>query len=896
MDENLKLPLEAATIYFSKVSDSTVIDYTISDKNGNFTFKLKGIEYPVYLKVSYTGYLSYKKEFASIAKDHNLETIYLKENVSSLNEVIVKSEIPPITIKTDTLEFNASSFKVRPDANVETLLKQLPGVEIDADGKITVNGKEVNQVLVNGKPFFDKDGKIALQNLPSDIINKVQISDTKTKKEEQTNSAASSNNASINLTIDEDKNKGFFGKFMGGFGSDERYESSALVNYFKNKRKLSVLASSNNITSSAFSMDEIFDNMSGGRNSSVWVRENGSFDINGRQFGSGNGITRTNLVGINYSDEWTKNTETALSYFLSDSKNQNVNKRNQTSFLPTGNFTTNSDAVTENKTTLHNFTSDFEFKIDSLTTITIVPTITKSKVIFKNKSNQSSFDQNNDLLNENSSDDFTENNATIFKNNLYFTKTFNKEKNYISFEFGNENSKTDDDDFTKSSTVFFQDGRPIDNRNQYNNTITKKNDYNSELEFSQKLTDSLTLRFAVDYNFGKTTNTRNAFNFDDVSQDFTTVNELLTNYYSSEQTEALPKIGLVVNKNKFNFDLKAGTSILNNNNEAQYLGAKSKISRDYMLPYVYFYGGYRFTKSKGIYLYYNYRNTLPTARQVIPIEDLANPLNTFIGNPNLNVEKYHDGYLSYRNYDYATRSGYGIYVGGNYYNNQIISVVSFDENRKRTSSFDNTSGTYTGWMGLYFYKNYKLEEHKFKISARMDSNFGLTKGITDTVLYTAKTSRISPYLGFTYDYGELLTINPTYNLTLTETNYTNYSIDKASNTTHRFGIQTTNYWPKNWVFGNDFSYTYNSNLSNGFRKDFYLLNTSIAYSFYNKKFTAKVKVYDLLNQNLNTTRSINANTIVDEENTVLKRYVMFSLTYKLEKFAGKEKKPSGRWN
>lgn len=895
VDENLKLPLESATIYFSKVSDSTVIDYTISDKNGNFNFKLKSIDYPVYLKVSYTGFLSYKKQFSSITKDIDLETIYLKENISSLNEVIVKSEIPPITVKTDTLEFNASSFKVRPDANVETLLKQLPGVEVDADGKITVNGKEVNQVLVNGKPFFDKDGKIALQNLPSDIINKVQISDTKTKKEEQTNSAASSNNASINLTIDEDKNKGFFGKFMGGYGSDDRYESSVLVNYFKNKRKLSVLASSNNINSSGFSMDEVFDNMGGGRNRSVWVSDNGSFNINGRQFGSGNGITRTNLVGINYSDEWTKNTETALSYFLSDSKNKNVNIRNQTSFLPSGDFTTNSSAITENNSTLHNFTSDFEIKIDSTTTISVVPNITRSKTIFRNQSTQSSFDQNNDQLNESLSDDYTENNVTNFKNNLYFTKSFNRKKNYISFEFGNDNSKTDDDDFTNSSTVFFQNGQPSDIRNQYNNTVTKNNKYNSEFEFSKKITDSLTLKMGADYDFGNTETTRNAFNFDNLTQDFTSVNDLLTNYYSSKQTNATPRVGLAMQKKKFNFDFNAGTSILNNNNEATYLGAESKISREYIVPFVTMYGGYSFTKSKSIWVNYSYENNLPTARQILPIEDLANPLNTVIGNPNLNLEKFHTGYFSYRNYDYATRSGYGIYAGGSLYDNQIISVVSFDENRKRTSSYENISGTYNSWMGLYWNKSYKHEAHKFRISARLNNNFGLTKGITDNVLYTAKTSRISPNLAFTYDYGELLTINPTYNVSFTETNYTNYVIDKASNTTHRFGIHTTNYWPKNWVFGNDFSYTYNSNISNGFRKDFYLLNTSLSYSFYKKMFTAKVKIYDLLNQNLNTTRSINSNTIIDEENIVLKRYVMFSLTYKLEKFGGKEKKSSNRF-
>src|SRR5690606_30657777 len=179
--------------------------------------------------------------------------------------------------------FNASSFKVRPDANVETLLKQLPGVEVSSDGKITVNGKEVNQILVNGKPFFDADGKIALQNLPAEIINKVQVTDKKTKEQEISGEASTTDDLSINLTIDEDKNKGYFGRIMAGYGTDNRYETSGLVNYFKGDLRVSVLASSNNINASGFSMDEVFDNM----NSVRTVRSNssGGMSVNGINFG-----------------------------------------------------------------------------------------------------------------------------------------------------------------------------------------------------------------------------------------------------------------------------------------------------------------------------------------------------------------------------------------------------------------------------------------------------------------------------------------------------------------------------------------------------------------------------------------------------------------------------------
>jgi len=127
-------PLEAATIYLTTVKDSSIVDYTISDKNGNWELKVKKITDPVFLKISYVGLANYKKEYAAIEKDTDFGTIKLEDQATELNEVVIESEVPPIRIKKDTLEFNASSFKVRPNANVEALLKQLPGVDIDTEG------------------------------------------------------------------------------------------------------------------------------------------------------------------------------------------------------------------------------------------------------------------------------------------------------------------------------------------------------------------------------------------------------------------------------------------------------------------------------------------------------------------------------------------------------------------------------------------------------------------------------------------------------------------------------------------------------------------------------------------------------------------------------------------
>lgn len=893
IDDESKLPIESATVYVSIVKDSSVVDYTISNKTGNFTLKTKKINQPVYLKISNIGYQDYKQSLASLKDDKEFNVISLKASVDNLNEVVIKNEAPPIRIKKDTLEFNASSFKVRPDANVETLLKQLPGVEIDADGKITVNGKEVNQILVNGKPFFDKDGKIALQNLPSDIINKVQVTDTKTKKEEKTGAAASSNEASINLTIDEKKNKGFFGKFMGGKGSDKRYESSALVNYFKDKRKISVLASSNNINSTGFSMDEVFDNMGGGRNRNVWVNNNGSFGINGRTFGGGKGITRSNMIGINYSDEWTKNIESSASYFYSDANSKNYNTTKTTNLLPSGIFTTNSNSDTNNDSYVHNLTSVFEYKIDSTASISIEPNFTRSNNKNRSFSTQSSFGSDNAILNENTSSSIYENNSSSFNNTLSFSKSFKKKGKYISFVFENENSSTKEDEYINSNTVFYQQLEPDDTRNQLNNSKSNTGNYRSELEFFQPITDSLQVKLGFEYTIDKNKNAKDSFEFDTVSQSYSLLNSLLTNEFESTEKTAIPNVGVVFTKKKFNFNLNLGTSVINFDAYSNYLNLQNNAKYNFVLPFVNAYGNYRFTKSKNIWVNYRFSYDLPSAQQVLPIEDLSNPLNTFIGNPNLDLNKYHNFYFSYRDFDYATRSGYGFYSGGNFYENQIISSVTYDENRKRTTSYDNVSGTFYSWFGIYWNKTIKKDANKFRFELRASNNYGVSKGFTDGELYEAKTYSFSPRVNLSYDYGELLTVNPSYNYSFNKTNYSNYVVDGASNFTHRFNLQVTNYWPKNWTFGNDFGYTYNSNIADGFKKDFYLWNTSLSYSFFDKKLMAKVKVYDLLNQNVSATRSISATSIRDEEDVVLKRYVMFSLTYKLQKFAGKEKKSGG---
>jgi hypothetical protein len=908
-------PLEAATVYLTSVKDSTLIDYTITDKNGKWQIKTRAITQPVYLKISFIGRAEFKQQLDAVSENTDFGTTKLAEMGTEMDELLIQAEIPPIRIKQDTLEFDAASFKVRPDANVEALLKQLPGVEIDQEGKITVNGKEVNQILVNGKPFFDKDGKVALQNLPAELINKVQVTDTKTKQEELSGQKATSDNASINLTIDEDKNKGWFGRLMGGYGSDERYESSALVNYFNGDTKISLLASSNNINSTGFSMNEIFDSMGGGRNTSVWMGGNGSFGINGMQFGGSTGITRSDIVGINYADEWFKGFGGSVNYFYTSASTDNDNRTSSITFVPLAenpetpdealdqSYATQSSSTTKREQYAHNFNTEFNVEIDSTQQIYFAPTFARANS--KRSSNSSSFSQrivDGRDLNDAESSIYDENDNYSFSSYLVWSKAFAAKKGRsINFEFNNENRKDDGAEFNNSVTNFYDyevDGTQntttiLRNQVRYNRQST--DNYTATLEYLEPLTDSLQLKVGAEYSLKRWLEDREGFNFDEETGRFTEYNDVLTNYMSSKANTFLPSLGLSSNTSKMWLNFAAGAQFSKFDAGSQYLGLSYSFDRNYVLPFVEANLSYRFTKSKNLWIGYHYNADFPSPSQVLPVEDVSNPMVTSVGNPDLDPQRYHNININLRDYDYASRSGWSVYAGAQYYDNQIMGQTEVGTSAQIRTTYANVSGTYNAWFGGSWSKSIKKEANKYRFSLRLNNSYNVDKGFTNNQLYTGRQLQLRPRVDFTYEYGDLLVINPSYEYAYNTTSYINYESSSASNFTHRLNLQTTSYWPKHVVFGNDFGYNYNSQLGDGFKKDFFLWNTSLGYNFLQDRMLFKVKVYDLLNQNLGTSRTISARGIADMQNTVLKRYVMFSLTFKLDKFGGKKEGGNDFW-
>src|SRR5437764_622228 len=247
VDTVAKQPVTSATITLMRKNDSSLVSFTMTDKSGRFA--LTGIQSGEYrLLITHINYHSAIVS-VKIADDHtvlDLGNIIMNDRSKVLSEVIVTSETPPVTLVGDTIQYNAGSFKTQPNANVEDLLKKLPGVKVEKDGTVKAQGEKVQKVLVDGKEFFGNDPKIATKNLPADAIDKVQVYDRLSDQAQLTGFDDGNSEKTINLKLKKDKKRGMFGKINAGTGTDERYQAKLNVNSFKGARQLSVIGMGNN--------------------------------------------------------------------------------------------------------------------------------------------------------------------------------------------------------------------------------------------------------------------------------------------------------------------------------------------------------------------------------------------------------------------------------------------------------------------------------------------------------------------------------------------------------------------------------------------------------------------------------------------------------------------------
>ena len=885
LSEDDTLPLESATVYLERVKDSALITYTISDKDGKFQLEGRTADKNANLYISYVGYQTYYKKVDLNTTEVDLASLKLAVSTNSLDEVVIKSTAP-ITIKKDTLEFNVKSFKTKKDASVEDLLKQLPGVEVEEDGSIKVNGKPVNKILVNGKPFFGDDPSITTKNLTKDIVEKIQIVDTKTKAEAYAGEEGDKENKTINLTIKEENNKGVFGRLSAGAGTNETYEFAGMLNHFDNDRRLSVLAGGNNINSPGFSFGEIRKMFGGGY--SMSMSSNGSFSIDGRSFGGGDGITTSRNLGANYADELGEKVDISANYFHSGSRSNNETSTERENILPDSRYFTNSNSKSNNDVDAHSAEVDFDIEIDSTLLINIAPSFRYSKSENRFSRNEESLDDSNTLTNESIAESFVESIGNNFSNDIDVTKRIGSKGAYLKFEISNEFNTTETDDFLNSETNIYGTIPEDILRDQFTEGENKLNRLSTEVSYRLPLiAKELFLNFEYEYRRDKRTDIKSTFDRNDVTNEYDLFNTDLSTDFEYINEESNPGISLNVRKEKFSGRIGSNYVFRTLQNK-DFLRPELNLKRKFEALELSSYFSYRFSPKSSFYMNYRLSNNSPRLSQLQPFQDVSNPLNIRTGNPNLEPTTNHRVYAGYNAFDFQKGTGFYFNFSATFNNNQIVSKTTINDDFVRETTYANVSGGRRLSGGFSYSKKAKIDSLRtFKYSVGAYTNINKNINFNNDVQYASYVTSITPRATLTFTWKDVMEIKPRYSVSFTRNKYDIEAFDNRNFLYHSLNIGTATFLPKKFEWRNDIQYNYNPNVADGFQKSAWFWNSTLAYSILKDQGTLTLKVYDLLNQNTNARRTATADYIQDSQSTVLEQYFMLNFSWKFNSLGKK---------
>ncbi len=885
IDKETRDPLEAATVFMETVKDSTLITYTITDRNGRFSLEGNTSAREVRVNISFVGYESFQKQIDLTTAVQDLGDIPISFSVSNLDEVVITSRAP-VTIKKDTLEFNVASFKTKKDATIEDLLKELPGVEVDPDGKIKVNGKDVSNVMVNGKPFFGNDPTIATRNLTKEIIEKVQVVDTKTKAEAFTGEEGDKDSKTINLTIKEENNKGIFGRVAAGGGTDERFEYAGLFNYFDNDRRLSVLAGGNNINSPGFSFGEIQKMFGNARNTTM--NSSGGFVIDGRSFGYGEGIVNSRIAGANYADVIKKTTDVTADYFYSGSSSYSDSKVERENILPDRRYFTESENSSESETDSHAVNLGFDIKIDSTFLINIKPNLSYNQLRGMRSNKSESMDENRELTNAATSQSFNDINSRRFKNELAATKRYGNKGGFIKFDFTNEWNNSTADSYLYSETLLFGDFPSEEVRNQHTDSNNDESKYIASATLRIPLvSEKLFLDLKYNYDFKQNLNAKSVFDFDGSSQDFSNFNRILSTDYTFRDTRSIPYASL--NFKTENVSLDTGIGYVFQNLEGRDgLRPGLKVDNTFEALQLSARANIKFSASGRLFTGYSLRNEAPQIEQLLPSTDVSDPLHIITGNPDLKPVNRHSLYFNYNNYDFQKGGGFYAYVNADLSDNAVVSKTEIDENNIRYSTYTNVKGKYHINGSVSISRKYTLDS-LLTLSPRIGlwSNLYQNVNFNNGVEYKSRTLSMTPNVNFTLSWQNIFDVRTGYSLAFGSNTFENNLFEDRKYMRHSLNLGTSLFVPKDFEWRNDIRFSYNPDISEGFQKSAWFWNSTLAYSMLEDKATVTLKVYDLLNQNTNARRYSSENYIQDSQSTVLQQYFMLSFSYKFNTLGSK---------
>lgn len=882
--DTLGAPLPAATVLLLAVNDSSLVNFTLTDIEGNFRFKnIAAKEY--FLKVSFVGFKTVMQKVNPPATGTmlSLGKVQMLPATNELDAIEIAAERAPVTIKKDTIEFNAGSFKTQQNAMVEDLLKKLPGVEVDNNGNITAQGERVKRVTVDGKNFFGADPKIATKNLPADAIDKVQVFDKKSDQTEFTGIDDGQREKTINLELKEEKRHGAFGSLMAGAGTEDRFQSRASVNKFSKTQQLSLLGMGNNVNESGFSMDE-YMNFTGGSQqmmSGGAVRlEFGGDNQNGVPLNFGdraNGIMTTYAAGINFNNELSKKSEVNGSYFFNYLDHNREQQTQRENFLPNGNYTFNQNSRQNNYNTNHRVNGTFDQKIDSSNSIKFTTNLSLNSTETNLDSESESRDSENALQNESAARSYASGQNNAMTSSILWRHKFNKRGRTLTTNFQHGISQNDRDGFMESTNQFYRDGETItQNLEQQSIQQTDYNSYAGAVSFTEPLGKRKYLEANYSYRANLNNVDRKVY---DVNNEESVLNTQLTNAYNSNYQYHKAGINFRMVKPKFN--LVAGTSFQNTNLTGTIKTSDTDIDRSFenILPSLRF--NYDFSTTKHLRLEYDTDVEEPSIQQLQPVIDNSDPLNIYQGNPSLRPAYAQNWRLNFMTFDPATFVSFFTFVDLTQTANAIVNSQSINEDLVRTTKPVNGSSS----TRMNAQANFGFPVNKLNSRFNFGANYRTQRTFTELneVENRLDQNAMRGTARYSFTYKEILDISASAEIEKQNTSYQFNQPDQQFEN-QIYSAESNLNFLKNYQLSGSFEYLIYNNKSTSFRQAIPMLDLSLSrYILKNKTGEIKFAVNNLLDKALGVNQTATINYLERQVTNSLGRYFMVSFTYALNK-------------
>lgn len=899
--DTTNVPLDYTSVLLLSPTDSALVAYTLTNKAGEYLFKNVDRQ-PLLIKATYMGYLPFQKELVLPESDVlEVEEIHLQPILQELYEVVVKAAKAPLMMRGDTLEYDASKFKVPPGATLEDLLRKLPGMQIDANGNIIAQGQQVQKVTVDGRRFFGGNTKMATQNLNAESISKLQLYDDKSEQSKLTGVEDGVKEKTLNVELKEEAKKGGFGKVSAAGGTDERWTANASYNKFDKVSQFSVIGYGNNVNQSGLSWDDLQEFKGSG---AFQFGDTGDFGFNGSGgmsyivFGGGDneesfeipfnnlnsGFSNNQAIGVNYNYLKDKK-DFSSNYFYSRSDQilESVNSR--TNFLPDNtSFTSTDQSIQNNIAGHHRVNLRFQNELDSTNTITVnvkgrLSTLSTSLLshqeLIRSSVEQSQMDRNNQ------SDKW----SGAFQGTAIYRHKFEKNGRNFAASISDTWSKADQDGIQKAVVDHMNSTDPntyFQSLDQVIEALNGSNLIKSSLLYVEPIKNIFF--WETFYNFSQSTSETNRQVSDVERSDIIELNPELSRFFDNKITYnrfgssfryANKGSNLSVGLAASNYQLNGQFSVVEG---SEILGV---VDKNYLnlTPNVSYWKTMK--GNKRLNASYAMGVTPPSIADLQPYKDISNPLYIREGNPDLEPQVSHAFNTGYNMYDPATFINLQFSFNATFYENQVVQNQTIDPETLVTTY---KAGNVSGGQRYYPYLGFGFPIVKTKVNAYLSANPSFSKSFTLINSIETETNTYSHNFGANLDLTPLewFSIYAGSSFRLSKTKYEQNPSQNQDIVNWNVYTNMNIKLPKNFYFDVKFNHNRYKNESFGFDQKVPILNAS----FYKllgeaKKWEVRLSANDIFNKNQTISQYAGQNYVSTGRIETLARYFLLGVTYNM---------------